>query len=139
MKRCLMIILLLWLSIQAIAQKFSCMPLQTQRLFPAANVHCLLQDKEGYMWHGAEGGLCRDNGYQIDQFSPDTKGLSIEGYKVNCIVENNNGDIIFGTPCGLFCKTKDDYQINHMERDGQSHFIEALFVDSHSHLWVGIK
>ena len=43
--------------------------LPTQGQLPVANIHRLLQDGEGYMWYGTEGGgLCRDDGYDVDVF-----------------------------------------------------------------------
>lgn len=137
MKKKYIITLTLCLSIQILAQDFSMLPLPTQRLLPAANIHCLMQDAEGFMWYGTEGGLCRDNGYQIDVFQPVEPDRAQEAYKVNCMVENAKGCIFFGTAGGLFCIDKNDYRLHRVELDAARHFIEALFVDSRKHLWVG--
>lgn len=131
------IVLMLWLSVKTIAQNFSILPLPTQRLLPASSIHCLMQDTEGYLWYGTEGGLCRDNGYQIDVFRPIDTDRTQEAYKVNCIVESANGDILFGTADGLFRVDKIDYKVYRVELDDTRHFIEALTIDSQQHLWVG--
>lgn len=137
MKRNHIIVLMLLLSIQTIAQNFTILPLPTQRLLPASSVHCLIQDAEGFLWYGTEGGLCRDNGYQIDVFRPANTDQGQEAYKVNCIAENAGGDIFFGTADGLFRVGKKDYAIHRVELDDTQHFIEALTMDSQQHLWVG--
>ena len=139
MKKSLLIALALWLSFHAIAQNFSMLPLPTQRLLPVASIHCLMQDSEGFFWYGTEGGLCRDNGYQIDVFRPSVTKHPQDAYRVNCIVENAKGNIFFGTADGLFYIDKSDYRVRCVELDSTQHFIEALYVDSHHHLWVGTQ
>jgi ligand-binding sensor domain-containing protein len=65
-----LIIVFAIVSMETNAQLFTATDLPTQNQLPVANVHCILQDKEGYMWYGTTGGgLCRDDGYQIDVFS----------------------------------------------------------------------
>lgn len=123
--------------VPVMAHSFSYLPLPTQRLLPAASVHCLMQDAEGYMWYGTEGGLCRDNGYQIDVFRPADR--SEEAYKVICIAEDAKGSILFGTAEGLYRISKKDYRVHPVELDSVSHFIEALYIDSKKHLWIGTK
>ena len=98
-----------------------------------------MQDSEGDMWYGTEGGLCRDNGYQIDLFRPEDTDRQREAYQVNAVVENGEGDIVFGTAYGLYIIHKQDYQVRSVSLDSEQHFIESLFVDSRQHLWVGCR
>lgn len=45
--------------------------LNTQSQLPVANIHTVYQSADGYMWYGTRGGgLCRDNGYQVNVFRP---------------------------------------------------------------------
>lgn len=64
--------------------------LPTQGLLPVSNVHCVLQDSEGYMWYATYGGgLCRDNGFQIDVFRhSDTYPTMAADNNVICMAEN---------------------------------------------------
>lgn len=129
-----------WLfSLPMVAQNFSIRGLNTQQQLPVATVHCVMQDSEGYMWYGTEGGLCRDNGYQIDLFRPEDTDRQREAYQVNAVVENGEGDIVFGTAYGLYIIHKQDYQVRSVSLDSEQHFIESLFVDSRQHLWVGCR
>lgn len=46
-------------------------PVTLERL-PLVGVNAILQDREGYVWYAmTEGGICRDNGYQVDIFRND--------------------------------------------------------------------
>ena len=39
---------------------------------PLVGVNAMMQDSEGYVWYATtEGGICRDNGYQVDVFRND--------------------------------------------------------------------
>ena len=81
-------------------------------LLPNANIHCMIEDSEGYLWYGTErGGLCRDNGYQVDVFRPsDESGLPASDC-ISCLKETPDGNIIIGTYDGLFLLSKDSYTI----------------------------
>lgn len=108
----------------------------TQTLMPVANVHCIMQDSEGYMWYGTYGGgLCRDNGYQIDVFRADARHPAIRHNNVQCIVEDNGGDIWFGTSDGLYVLDKHTYQVTEKGRVPGRYM--ALLLDRQGRMWVG--
>ena len=66
------LILSLLATLSVSSQQVVVTELPTQRLLPVAHIHRILQDSEGYMWYATEGGgLCRDNGYQINVFRSD--------------------------------------------------------------------
>ena len=134
----LIIVLVLCLSVHTQAQNFSIHPLPTQRLLPVASIHCVMQDSEGYMWYGTEGGLCRDNGYQIDVFRPSATDRPQEACLVSCMAEDGTGNILFGTGNGLYRIDRHDYQVTKLTPDSLSLHIEALFIDSRRRLWVGV-
>ena len=121
------------------AQNFAIHQLPTQQQLPVASVHCIMQDSEGYLWYGTFGGLCRDNGYQIDVFRPTDAQSTQEANKVHCIAESASGDIFFGTGDGLFVLSKRDYLVRRVEIVAPGTSVEALFTDSEGCLWVGTR
>ena len=71
------------------------MTLPTRSQMPVANVNAVIQDSDGYMWYATyEGGLCRDNGYQIDVFRKDKdyKDLLSDNV-IFSLCEASNGEI----------------------------------------------
>ena len=121
-------------------QKFTTMPLPTQRLLPSASIHCLFQDSEGYLWYGTdEGGLCRDNGYQIDVMRPQQIRHLREASHVSCIAEDSAGNILYGTADGLFIVRKSDYTVERIALGSKEERIEALFTDPEGCTWIGTK
>ncbi|MBQ8051753.1 MAG: helix-turn-helix domain-containing protein [Bacteroidaceae bacterium] len=122
------------------AQQFVAHYLPTQSQLPMASIHCIWQDREGYLWYGTEGGgLCRDNGYQIDVFRPACTANPSEACQVHCLAELASGDILFGTSDGLFHINKHDYQISRIALDSLPQRIDALMADREGHLWAASK
>lgn len=112
--------------------------LPTQAQLPVAMVHCIFQDSEGFMWYGTMGGgLCRDNGYQVDVFRSDnrTPGLLLDNH-VNCIAEDSIGGIWFGTDKRLYRLDKKSYLISEVMLRQEMRVI-TLCLDSHRKMWVG--
>ena len=108
----------------------------TQELMPVANVHCIMQDSEGYMWYGTYGGgLCRDNGYQIDVFRADARHPAIRHNNVQHIEEDGNGNIWFGTSDGLYVLDKHTYEVTEKGRVPGRYM--ALLLDHDGRMWVG--
>lgn len=74
----------------------------------------MLQDSEGYIWYASlKGGLCRDNGYQVDLFHND-RNKSLGLGQVNGVLsfcETSRGDICFGTRENVYLLHKQDYSI----------------------------
>ncbi len=111
----------------------------TQRQMPVANVHCLMQDNEGFMWYGTTGGgLCRDDGYRIDVFRTDgTKAPSLPGNDITCLAEDCRGGIWVGTTQGVCRIDKRDYSIRPMlrkEMGGQ--IVSGILCDSRQRIWI---
>lgn len=85
----------------------------TRLQMPVANVNAVIQDSEGYMWYATyEGGLCRDNGYQIDVFRKDKDhpGLLSDNV-IFCLCEAPNGEIWFSTAHSVYVLDKHNYSI----------------------------
>lgn len=111
--------------------------LPTQALLPVATVHCIFQDSEGFMWYGTTGGgLCRDNGYQVDVFRSDgrTPGL-LANNNVRCIAEDSVGGIWFGTEKRLYRLDKRSWKLTEPLSRLET-MVSALFLDSHHNMWV---
>ena len=116
--------------------RLSVSQLHTQDLLPNANIHCMAQDGEGYLWYGTErAGLCRDNGYQIDVFRPSDLSGTAESDRINCRQETKTSDIYAGTYHGLFLLSKADYQLHATPINNE--FIYSLLTDSKGVTWVG--
>lgn len=92
----------------------------TRDLMPLVGTRTMMQDSEGYVWYGTvEGGLCRDNGYQIDVFRNDRHNPRRIGQSngILSICEDGNGNIVFGTRKNIFVLDKRDYSIRQLDKD----------------------
>ena len=142
MKRLLTSILLVLLHLpQCMAQsvQYRVSSLPTQRLLPVANVRCIMQDSEGYMWYGTVGsGVCRDNGYQIDVFRSDSRNPTLlASNTVNCLAEDRRNGIWVGTREGVYRIDKSNYRVEPMlpdELGGRN--VETLLCDSRGRMWI---
>ncbi|MDO4163902.1 MAG: two-component regulator propeller domain-containing protein [Bacteroides sp.] len=129
----------LLIALSAPAQQVTVTELPTQTLLPVAHIHRIFQDSEGYMWYATEeGGLCRDNGYQLDIFRSDLNTPHLlASNTITCIAEDKNRRIWFGTEKGLYILDKANYQITEMtgpEVAGRR--IHAVCATTDNTLWV---
>ena len=116
--------LCLLLFVTVAAKSFVISTLPTQSQLPVGNIHCIFQDSEGYMWYGTRGGgICRDNGYQIDKLG---------GKNIYCITEDRKGRIWFGTNDGLYVIDKTNYHPKATPYKGET---SAIMCDSQGRLW----
>lgn len=66
-----------------------------------ANVNCILEDHNGFMWFGTNDGLNRFDGYNFTIFRNSTKdSSSISSNYITCLHEDSNGIIWIGTKGG---------------------------------------
>ena len=88
-------------------------PLPTRVHLPVANINAVIQDSEGYMWYATyEGGLCRDNGYQIDVFRRDKERSELLSDNViYSLCEAPDRRIWFSTAQCVYVLDKHDYSI----------------------------
>lgn len=142
MKNINTIILLLLLWLRTVAQDYTVFTLPTQQMLPMASLHCIYEDKEGYLWYGSDGGgLFRDNGYQIDVFRPSMlSGLPASDAVID-IAESSDGNILAATRAGLFEINKRNYSLQGItvcDTTQQERFppINALYTTDH--IWVGV-
>ena len=111
-------------------------PLPTQDQLPVPNLHCVFQDSEGFLWYGtAGGGLCRDNGYQVDVFRSDVSHPGLLAHNdVYSIAEDARGNIWFGTPAGTYVLRKQTYTIEPVS--GLASATGSLVRDRRGCMWV---
>ncbi len=123
------------------AQQYVVSKLPTQAQLPVANIHCILQDSEGYMWYGTNGGgICRDNGYQTDVWRDDaTHPRRINSNDVTCMAEDRQHRIWFGTRLGLYCIDKADYSLSQPVGRYAETPVDALYADADGRIWVSSR
>ncbi len=134
----LLLLVLSSLVCNLLAQQYVARELPTQAQLPVASVHCIMQDSEGFMWYGTSGGgLCRDNGYQIDVWRNDARASRhINNNHVTCIVEGTQHQLWFGTQQGLYRIDKTSYTLQQPVKELADRRIDALFADKDGHLWM---
>ncbi|MDE6354388.1 MAG: SMP-30/gluconolactonase/LRE family protein, partial [Prevotella sp.] len=101
----------------------------TRDLMPLVGTRTMMQDSEGYVWYGTvEGGLCRDNGYQIDVFRNDRHNPRRIGQSngILSMCEDAAGNIVFGTRKNIFVLDKRDYSIRQLDKSIPDGRVEAL-------------
>lgn len=114
-------------------------PIPHIRHLPEVSTLCFLQDSEGYMWYGMnEGGLCRDNGYQIDQFRNDRHHPNLLGKSntVLTLVEDRRGNIVIGTKAGCYVLDKSDYSITPLDPTLQDNAIHSICARRDGSIWL---
>ena len=96
------------------------------------------------MWYGTGGGLCRDNGFQVDVFRADREQADqMPSNDVLCIAENRaQHEIWFGTKAGAFILSKADYSIRAVDAAPftlTDRHINALLAARDGSLWVSLR
>ncbi|MCK6541531.1 ATP-binding protein [bacterium] len=108
-------------------------------------VHCLLQDKLGFIWLGTQDGLNRYDGYGFKIFRHDPQdSLSISDNWIQTIYEDRNGKLWIGTDGdGLNCYDRQSQSfVRYSPRKGKPGSLPhgrvwAISEDARGKLWVG--
>ena len=107
------------------------------------NVHCIYQDRYGYMWFGTEDGLNKYDGYDITVFKKiKNDSTSISDNFINCITEDASGNLWIGTNNGLnkyyrLANNFIQYKADKLDKNAlQNNHIKSLLADSAGYLWV---
>ena len=103
----------------------------------AQHVTHVIQDSEGYLWYGTEGGgVCRDDGHQILVFRSDAEHPDLLGSNsIACLAEATQRFIIIGTYHGAFLLDKHDYSIRRMiEVDDKR--VDDIIISKNGHWWM---
>jgi len=107
-------------------------------------IHCVLQDKKGWMWFGTSQGVCRFDGYKFTVFKNDPEDTtSLKGNLVRTIIEDHKGQLWIGTENGglnKFNREKENFQ--HLFYSGKDALLRdatvtSIHEDLVGNLWVG--
>jgi hypothetical protein len=106
-------------------------------------VYCVIEDRNGFMWFGTRGGLCRFDGYgfRIYRRSP-TSMNSIPDNVVNCLAEDRNGVIWIGTLRGGLASLDPQtgqihrFYVPNAGQSGGTMSVVGLCIDSLNNVWV---
>lgn len=107
-------------------------------------IHCIHQDKKGWMWFGTSQGVCRFDGYKFTVFKNNPEdSTSVKGNLVRTIFEDRKGQLWIGTENGglnKFSREKENFQ--HLFYSGDHPLLKDATVtsineDSTGNLWVG--
>lgn len=87
-------------------------------LLPSEKVLCVIQDSEGALWYGTDGGgVCRDDGHDISVFRNDADHPELLGSNnVGCLAEAGR-HIVIGTSHGASVLDKRDYSVRRLDVD----------------------
>ena len=107
-------------------------------------VHCIHQDRKGWMWFGTSQGVCRFDGYKFTVFKNDPEDTaSLKGNLVRTIFEDRKGQLWFGTENGglnKFNREKENFQQLFYSGDQavlKNATVTAIHEDVSGNLWVG--
>jgi ligand-binding sensor domain-containing protein/AraC-like DNA-binding protein len=108
---------------------------------PVNAVHRIYQDREGYMWYGTIGGLCRDDGYNVCVFRSDLNTPNrLDNNVILCISEDVHGRLWFGTQKGVYILDKHDYSIRPLDAKRLKNiFIYRVESTRDGSMWVSVK
>ena len=107
-------------------------------------VHCIFQDRKGFMWFGTTQGASRFDGYRFTVFenSPEDS-TSLKGNLVRVIFENHEGKLFVGTENGglnLFDREQECFSPlfdRHPELQLEQASANTIAEDREGRLWIG--
>ena len=126
----------LLLSLVTAARDFCLQTLPNQELLSSDKVLFVMQDSEGFLWYGTDGGgVCRDDGRQVDVFRSDNKQPDLLGSNsVLCLAEAGSG-IVIGTTHGAYFLDKADYNIRRLTEVDDKR-VDDIIVTPDKHWWL---
>ena len=109
-------------------------------------IHCILQDKKGWMWFATSQGVCRFDGYRFTVFKNDPEdSTSLKGNLVRAIFEDHKGQLWVGTENGglnKFNREKENFQQLFYNKDQpklRDASVTSIHEDAAGNLWVGTE
>ena len=110
-------------------------------------IHCMIQDRRGFLWLGAANGLFRYDGHEFRAYQHDpTDSASISGNHIWSICEDRRGDLWIGTSGrGLNCFLRDEERFvryRHNPEDSASiagvDEVPWVMEDRSDNIWVAL-
>jgi signal transduction histidine kinase/ligand-binding sensor domain-containing protein/DNA-binding response OmpR family regulator len=109
-------------------------------------IHCILQDRQGWMWFGTSQGICRFDGYKFSVFKNDPEdSASLQGNLVRVAFEDSKGQLWIGTENGglnKFNREKENFQHLFYREDGtvlKDVSVTSIHEDASGTMWVGTE
>jgi ligand-binding sensor domain-containing protein/signal transduction histidine kinase/DNA-binding response OmpR family regulator len=109
-------------------------------------IHCILQDKKGWMWFGTSQGVCRFDGYKFTVFKNDPEdSASLKGNLVRTIFEDRKGQLWIGTENGGLNKfNREKENFSHLFYSGRDTrlrdaSVTSVHEDLSGNLWIGTE
>lgn len=126
----------LWIPLMATAQGWQQLALPNRELLSSDKVNYVMQDSEGFLWYATDGGgVCRDDGRQVDVFRSDAEHPDLLGSNnVICLAEAGNL-ILIGTTHGANILDKSDYSIRPLKEVGDKR-VDDILVTTDGHWWL---
>lgn len=108
-------------------------------------IHCLLEDRFGYLWIGTQYGLNKYDGYDFEEIRSDDdleRGFQLAGAKVTALYEDSKGNLWVGTSKNgiYFCAAHEDRFSNRTEEPAFSAIagfeVTSFLEDKASQIWI---
>jgi len=118
------------------AQDWHRLTLPNREQLSSEKVLYVMQDSEGFLWYATEGGgVCRDDGRQVDVFRNDAQHPDMLGSNnVVCMAEAGNY-ILIGTTHGANVLDKGDYGIRRLTEVDDKR-VDDIVVTGDGHWWL---
>ena len=98
-------------------------------------INCMLEDRNGNIWLGMDGGVCRYDGQQFFLYT-ESEGLS--NNTVTCLAEDKNGYLWVGTRGGGVCRFDGSHISRYSRQEGFiSQSVSAMLPDQKGNIWFG--
>ena len=128
------LLLFFLLSLNAFGQRLFLKEYTTNNGLPQSSVYAILQDKQGYLWIGTEGGLAKYDGGKFQIFMP---GDGLVAPHVNNLFQDSKGNIWIATIAGVSIYDGKKFT-NYTKQNGlPDDFIFAVAEDNTGAIWLG--
>jgi signal transduction histidine kinase/ligand-binding sensor domain-containing protein/CheY-like chemotaxis protein len=106
--------------------------------FPQGTVRAITQTRDGYIWLGTKGGLCRFDGIRVTIFNE--AGGHLKFNEVWSLKEDDEGNLWIGTYGGGVTRFKDGKFTTFTTKDGlPSDVVFDLYKDYLGRMWIGTQ
>jgi len=129
--------ILLFLSSDFPAQQLALKTYTVEDGLIQSSVYSIIQDKNGYMWFGTEGGVSKFNGSKFINYTPE-HGLAQNHVRV--LLQDKTGSIWFGTEDGGISRLNKSGFKNFTSEDGIcDNKILTAYEDNSGDIWFGTE